>query len=95
MPQFAHQPAHLVALRGARPDEALARPVGRQHGLLFGVLDRHEAHVRPGYGLADGFGIARIVFVALHVVLHDWHTDAVPESERPLHYSSRSRLPFL
>jgi hypothetical protein len=36
-------------------------------GLLFGALDRHEAHAGLGDGLADGFGIVAVVLAALAV----------------------------
>lgn len=39
-----------------------------QDGQLFAVFNRHEAHVRASsHGLANGFGIGRIVLVGFDV----------------------------
>jgi hypothetical protein len=49
------------------PDQKIAETVRDERCLLLRSLDRHEAHGGPAHGLADGFGIGRIVLVALHV----------------------------
>jgi len=42
-----------------------------QHRLLLHRLDRHEAHVGSGYGLAYRLCVGRVVLVALDVRLHE------------------------
>lgn len=64
---LAEQPTNLVGLRRAGLNEALARPVQRQHTLLRSRLDRHEAHVGPGHRFADPLGVSHIVLVRLDV----------------------------
>ena len=81
-PELDQQAAYLVGLGTACVDEALARRMQRQHGLLLGQLHWHEAHVRPGNGLADRLGIERVVLVGLDVGLDElWrhHLHTVPE----------------
>lgn len=54
----------------------------RQHGLLLDGLDRHEAHVGPRHGFADGFRIGCVVLVRLDVgfdKLGGHQLDPVPE----------------
>jgi hypothetical protein len=43
----------------------------REDRLLFDVLDRHEAHVWPPYGLADSLRVRGIVLVRLDVWLDE------------------------
>jgi hypothetical protein len=50
---------------GALLHKTLAGAVHQQLALLLKALDRHEAHVGPADGLADGCGIGRIVLAAL------------------------------
>ena len=40
------------------------------HRLLFGALDRHEAHARALHRLADRLGICRVVLAPLDARLH-------------------------
>jgi hypothetical protein len=46
-------------------DQEVSRPVQHQGALLLGAFDRHEAHRRPCYRLADCLGIGGIVLAAL------------------------------
>src|SRR5215471_15381927 len=57
------------------PDEQMACAVEYQATLLLRCLDRDEAHVRPGDGLADGLRISGIVLVPFDIGLHvgRWH----------------------
>ena len=71
IPILRQQSSNLIGLRGARLDESLPGPMQRQHGLLLGVLDRHEAHVRPAHRLTDGFGIGHVVLVRLDIGLDE------------------------
>ena len=62
-------PAQRVHQHGPLPHQQLTRPMQHQHGLLFGRLDRHEPHARPGYRLADRFGVGRVRLAALDIKL--------------------------
>ena len=42
--EFVEQPAELVDLHYANPNELLPHSVQRQHGLLIRSFDGHEAH---------------------------------------------------
>ena len=71
--EFADQAAQAVIERGALFNEALPRAVKREDDLLVFFLHRHEAHVGPGDGFADGGGVRRIVLATLaaHAVRGD------------------------
>ena len=56
--------------RGLLSDEEMPRTMQHQAALLFGRLGRHKAHARALHGLADGFGICRIVLLAFDIRLH-------------------------
>jgi hypothetical protein len=61
-PELADQAAQTVEERGALFNKTLPGTVQAEDGLLVDVLDRHETHVGPGDGFADGGGIGSIVF---------------------------------
>ena len=63
--KFADQSTQPVIERGAFFDETLSGAVQAEDSLLVDILDRHEAHVGPGDGFADGGGIGCIVLAAL------------------------------
>jgi hypothetical protein len=47
--------------------------VKQKRRLLFGALDRHEAHRRSPHSLANRFRIGGVVLLALHVRLYKRH----------------------
>jgi hypothetical protein len=55
--EFSKQAADAVDGGGSFFDVALADPVQREDGLLLCTLDRNEAPIGSGDGLADGLGI--------------------------------------
>jgi len=71
--EFADEAAQAVVEGGAFFDETLPRAMEREDDLLLLFLHRHEAHVGPGDGFADGGGVRRVVLAALaaHAVRGD------------------------
>lgn len=72
-PELGKQAADLVNAGGALLLVALAHAVHSELGLLLGALDRHEAHLRPAGGLANGSSVVGVVLAALasHAVGRD------------------------
>jgi hypothetical protein len=64
-PELGEVPAQRVDRGGALADQLVAHPVQHTRRLLLRALDRHEPHARPRHRLAAGFGVGRIVLVAL------------------------------
>ena len=48
----------------------MPRPMQSQAGLLLRRFNRHEAHSGPLHGLANRFGISRVVLLAFDIRLH-------------------------
>src|SRR5215469_14013179 len=73
--ELRQQAADLAGLRRARSHKTLAHAVQGQSRLLLDTLDRHKAHVRAAYCLADRLGIGGIGLVRLYVGLHEVRRD--------------------
>src|SRR5271166_4659745 len=69
-PEFGEMRPDRVRGRSQLTDEQMPRPVQSQAGLLLRRFDRHEAHIGPLHGLANRFGIDRVVLLAFDVRLH-------------------------
>ncbi|CAB3775366.1 hypothetical protein LMG29542_08748 [Paraburkholderia humisilvae] len=61
--ELIEQPAKLVDLHDAHPDQLLAYAVHREHGLLVFGLDGNEPHARTLCSFPDRRGIGCIVLV--------------------------------
>ena len=65
--KLGEQAPYLIGLCSAGFDKALSCPVHGEDGLLFDILDGDKAHIGPGNGFTDGFGIGHVVFVGFDV----------------------------
>jgi hypothetical protein len=72
---FPEKTADLIDEPDAVGNQATANPMNRLHRQLFGGLDRHEAHVRSAYRLANRLRIIPIVLVRLHIGRDKLRTD--------------------
>jgi hypothetical protein len=66
-PILMKQPTDLIDEGRARFHQPLTDPMQGLEVLLRDLLDRHEAHRRPGNGLPNGFGIRHIVLVRFDI----------------------------
>lgn len=66
-PEFGQVAPQRIDQHGTLPNQQIADTVRSERCLLFWGLDRHKAHRGPAHGFADGFGIGRIMLVALHI----------------------------
>lgn len=64
--EFVEQPAKLVDLHDANPDQLLAYAVHCKHGLLLFGLDGHESHAWTLGSFPDRRGVGRVILVRLH-----------------------------
>src|SRR6478736_6628423 len=69
-PEFGEMRSDRVCGRSQLTDEQMPRPMQSQAGLLLRRFDRHKAHIGPLHGLANRFGISRVVLLAFDVRLH-------------------------
>src|ERR1019366_26873 len=74
-PKLGSVSADRVDQHGPLTHQQLAGSMQRQHALTLGALDRHEAHRRPGYRLADRFGVGSSVLLPTNIGLYirGWH----------------------
>jgi len=68
-PELSQMAPQRVDQHGTLPDKKIADTVRDENCLLLCSLDWHKAHGGAAHGLADGFGVCRIVLVAFHIRL--------------------------